>query len=629
MCGLGGYFSFSPANGDGPAFQLERCVQRLGHRGPDDRGIETFSVANRTAGFGHTRLSIIDLSTGGHQPMKSPDGRFSVIYNGEIYNYRELKNELRDGFEFRSESDTEVLIAAWARWGVDCLRRLTGMFAIVMVDHQKGTATLARDAFGIKPLFYCHDRTGFAFASEIQALIALTGRPAALNLQRAADYLVWGSYDDRPATMHKDIFHLPPGHWMQLQPGAPTPLREPVRWWWPSVAERKNVRFDDAAARVRELFLDSVRLHLRSDVPVGAALSGGVDSSAVVCAMRKVEPDMPIHTFSFVARGTAVDEERWADVINARTGAVVHKVEVTPDEMMTDLDDMIRAQGEPFMSTSIYAQYRVFRLAREHGIKVTLDGQGADEMLAGYAGYPGARIRSLMEQARLLRLGKFLRGWSSWPGRTMNEGLKLAVRQAIPDVLAKRMKRSPVPDWLNGDILAERGVSLRPPFELKREKDARGRRLSSALRNALAMTGLQALLRHGDRNSMRWSIESRVPFLTTSLAEYLLTLPEHYLLSDSGETKSVFRAAMRGIVPDEILDRKDKIGFATPERQWLEKIDIDRWLSADTAKRVPFLKFDSLREQVRSQIFGKTRLTPLAWRILNFCRWMELNEVAV
>lgn len=629
MCGIGGYFQFSSSADRSKVFHVDSCVRQLGHRGPDDQGVETFSIAGKGAAFGHTRLSIIDLSSGGHQPMKSPDGRYSIVYNGEIYNYRELKDELRDRFEFRTESDTEVLIAAWARWGVDCLRRLTGMFALAMADFQAGTLTFARDAFGIKPLFYCHDRDGIAFASEIGALVKLTGQSPKLNLQRAADYLVWGSYDDRPATMHSGIFHLPAGHWMRVQPGAAIPVGEPVRWWWPSVEERHDDSFEQAAGKVRDLFLENIRLHLRSDVPVGAALSGGVDSSAVVCAMRAVEPDMPIHTFSFVARGTPVDEERWADVINARIGAIVHKVVVTPDEMLADLDDMILAQGEPFMSTSIYAQYRVFRLAREHGIKVTLDGQGADEMLAGYTGYPGARMRSLLEGARLLQLRRFVREWSAWPGRSMKEGLRLVARQAIPDSIATRVKRTPSPEWIDSGMLAERGVSLRAPFALMSEKDARGRRLASALRHALCVAGLQALLRHGDRNSMRWSIESRVPFLTTGLAEYLLTLPENYLLSDRGETKSVFRAAMRGLVPDEILDRKDKIGFATPERQWLEKIDIERWLSAETGRRVPFLKMESLREQVRSQVSGKTRFTPLTWRILNFCRWMELNDLAV
>jgi asparagine synthase (glutamine-hydrolysing) len=258
--------------------------------------------------------------------MYSADTRYVVVFNGEIYNYRELRQELKSfGHDFRTDSDTEVLLAAWAQWGIEALSRFKGMFAFALLDQQTSTLTLARDAFGIKPFFYYQHGTEFAFASEISALLDLLGSPRPLNLQRAYDYLVYGTYDNGTDTFYEGVYHLAPGHWFQLnlQTGATS---QPVRWWWPSIAERRDINFRDAVAQVREMFLDNVRLHLRSDVPLGAALSGGIDSSAVVCAMRYLEPDMPIHTFSYVARGSSLDEERWADLINQHVGAIAHKV---------------------------------------------------------------------------------------------------------------------------------------------------------------------------------------------------------------------------------------------------------------------------------------------------------------
>ena len=625
MCGILGVFTFNPA--PDLAQRLGTAITALYHRGPDDRGMEVCAAAGGTLALGHTRLSIIDLSAGGHQPMHSADGRYTIIFNGEIYNYRELRQELTElGDVFRTDSDTEVLIACWAQWGAGCLSRLRGMFAFAVFDREAKTLTCARDAFGIKPLFFQFESDEFLFASETPALLKLMPRRPSLNLQRAYDYLVYGSYDDREDTFFETVRHLLPGHLLVLDLAA---MAQPeiCRWWWPSIQERTDLSFTDAAEKLREMFLNNIRLHLRSDVPLGAALSGGVDSSAVVCAMRHLEPDIPIHTFTFVARGSDVDEEKWANLTNQHVGAIAHKVFVSPEEMIADLDDMLLAQGEPFGSTSIYAQYRVFKLAREQGITVTLDGQGADELLAGYSGYPSSRMRSLLECGEPLRMLRFLNQWSQWPGRSVGQCLRTFVGQVLSSHSRDRLRKlwiSPDPDWLNSDALRLRRVVLTIPKSRHHDEDDRGRRVVESLRQALAGEGLNALLRHGDRNAMRWSIESRVPFLTTDMAEYLLTLPEHYLISQGGQTKHVFRAAMRGLVPDVILDRKDKVGFATPEQSWLHTIGETALKWTDVAEQVPFLKPAQLREYVRLAINGQSPLSSQSWRLVNFCRWVFL-----
>jgi asparagine synthase (glutamine-hydrolysing) len=627
VCGIvGGWW---PGSRDERSTHLQAGIDSLAHRGPDDRGAVTMSIGGGSLALGHTRLSVIDLSAAGHQPMLAADGRYSISYNGEIYNYRELRTELRAlGHDFASDSDTEVLLTAWRAWGVACLPRLCGMFAFAVVDTERERLTCVRDAFGIKPLYYHASRDGLVFASEISALLKLMRETPRLDHQRAYEYLVYGRYDTGRSSFFEGIHHLQPGHTLSVEL-AGGGRSEESRWWSPGTDESGDgVAFAEASTGLRERFLRSVRLHLRSDVPLGAAVSGGIDSSAVACAMRWVEPDIPISTFSFVARGTTVDEEPWVDLVNEHIGAVAHKIVISPGELARDLDDMIRAQGEPFGSTSIYAQYRVYRAAKDHGITVTLDGQGADELLAGYHGYPAARMESLVRRGRLTDLLRFMEAWARFPGRSRTQAALNLASLFVPEAWRARayraLGRSPEPAWLDADRLREAGVHVGPPAPVPSGRDS-GRSLAIALRHAMSGDGLAALLRHGDRNAMRWSIESRVPFLTTELAEFALGLPERYLVSEGGQTKHLFRHAMRGIVPDAILDRRDKIGFQTPEVAWLRLLGDDLLEWVESAEELPFLRAARCRDEVRRLVDGRTSLSGPVWRLLNYCRWWQLR----
>jgi asparagine synthase (glutamine-hydrolysing) len=625
MCGiLGGFWRDDPGTLEA---RFSSCLGDLRHRGPDDSGLWSRQVAGGGIALGHTRLSIIDLTEGGHQPMSSRDGRFTLVFNGEIYNYRELRRELAAaGHAFSTDSDTEVLLAAWAAWGKACLRRLIGMFAFAIYDRDEKTLVCARDAFGVKPLFFARKPGRFLFASELPALLKLRGEKAALNRQRAYDYLVSGVHDQERDTFVDGIFHVPAAHLARVSfedPGAVSI----ERWWAPSITE-KPMGFHEAAEALRALFLDSVRLHLRSDVPVGAALSGGVDSSALVCAMRHLEPDMPIHTFSFIATDERISEEKWVDIVNARVGALAHKIRVGPEDLPRDLADLIAAQGEPFGSTNIYAQYRVFREAAAHGIKVVLEGQGADELLAGYEGYGGQRMRSLLESGEVLGMRRFARNWRQWPGREGKSAWKALAGQLLPDALYAAGMRfagiERIPAWMDADAFAAEGIKP-VPNRPQRSAPGRGRRVMEVLAHSLSTDTLPTLLRYGDRNAMRFSIENRVPFLTIPLAEFLLGLPEQHLISEAGETKSVFRAAMRGIVPDEILDRRDKIGFETPMRSWMESFapSIRENLRAT---RFRFLKPAVMEESFDEALRG-IGWSWRVWRMVNLAWWSRLNAV--
>jgi asparagine synthase (glutamine-hydrolysing) len=604
-------------------------LARLAHRGPDDRGQFVERREQGTLVLAHTRLSIIDLSSGGHQPMVSRDGRHHIVYNGELFNYRELRTELAAaGDVFTTDSDTEVLLAAWIRWGAAGLRRFVGMFAFVVYDRAAGTLTAVRDAFGIKPFFHAVDGDGFLFGSEMPALLAIRRAPRRLDRQRAHDYLLHGVQDEAPASFVEGVRHLPPAHLLRLDLRAGSrPAVE--RWWTPRIAETPRA-FDAARDAVREQFLENVRLHLRSDVRVGAALSGGIDSSALVCAMRHVEPQLPIDTFSFIADDPRLSEEKWIDVVNAHVGARAHKVRVGAAELERDMADLLAAQGEPFCTTSMYAQYRVFRAAREAGVTVVLEGQGADELLGGYDGYPGQRMLSLLERGRLFDLPRFAARWRSWPGRH-GSAWRALVGQLLPDALyARGLAFAGVetrPGWLDRAALRREGAHLRP-VRVRRSPDARGRRLAEVLSQSLGGTYLPSLLRYGDRNAMRFSVENRVPFLTIPFAELMLSMPESFLVSPAGETKHVFRAAMRGIVPDAILDRRDKIGFETPMRAWLAGMAPAIRELLRGSSRFGFLAPDAMVATLDANVAGQARGDSQTWRMINLCWWSRLYGVA-
>jgi asparagine synthase (glutamine-hydrolysing) len=622
MCGiLGAFYSQNNVCVD---HKIDAAMHALRYRGPDSRGLDKYLLADGIIYFGHVRLSIIDLTSGGHQPMSSQDGRYTIIFNGEIYNYKELREELKiGGVLFTSDSDTEVLLAAWTTWGADCLPRLVGMFVFAVFDRHNASLTFVRDAFGIKPFFYLREGEDFLFASEVPALLELKSSKTQPNWQLAYDYLVHGVYDSREETFFEDVLQLMPGHLLVVNL-VKRKFSAPERWWKPQIAERSDLSFEEAVQKVRENFLQSVRLQLRSDVPIGAALSGGLDSSAVVCAMRHVAPDQPIHTFSYIAADTPVNEEKWIDIVNRHVGAYVHKVVVTPQELAYDLDDMIRAQGEPFGSMSIYAQYRVYQLAKESGVTVTLDGQGADEMLGGYIGFPGERICSLLDKGQPDKALAFLYRWAQWPGRSMSMGLKAALAELTTGMPHELMREvvgmNKTPEWIDDQKAAEMGLLSRVE-RFRSGSEAKGRRMAAQMKNMLMRHGLPGLLRHGDRNSMRFSIESRVPFLTVDQVEFALSLPEDYLVCDKGETKLIFRRAMQGIVPDEILLRKDKIGFEPPEREWLISIadQAREWLKEDL--KIPFIRHTILLAEFEDVIAGRRPFSWQVWRWINFYRW--------
>ncbi len=632
MCGIAGLVLRPPGRLDGAL--ADRILSLLEHRGPDDRGWLALGRDGASSGreppatleadvvLLHRRLSILDLSEAGRQPMTSADGRYAIVLNGEIYNFLELRAELEAlGHRFRTGTDTEVLLAAYAEWGAAALTRLVGMFALAILDTRERRLFLARDPFGIKPLYYARWRDGFAFASEIGPLLELPGVSRAADARSVYDYVRFGPTDHGERTFFADVSALRAAHFLELE--LDRPEAAPRRYWRIDLGERLDMSLDEAAGRLRELFIESVRLHLRSDVPVGAFLSGGIDSSAIVGAMRALggkAADLP--TFSYVAEEPRLSEERWIDLMAAAAGVRGHKVQPASGDLPEGLPRLVAVQEEPFDGLLVYAQHRVFELARQAGLKVVLNGQGADELLGGYSVFLTARLASLVRRGRWLEAARFARQAARLPvggGLTSllrAEGLLLPPR--VRRVARRAARDTLVPSWLDAGWLRERGVVPAAPAQAEGEEALREK-----LHLLLTETKLPQLLRREDRNSMAFSIECRVPFLTPALAGFLLALPEDYLIAPDGTTKAVFRRAMRGLVPDEVLGRRDKIGFQTPEHRWLleQRAWVDSVLSSPAAERVAPLRLDRVRA-AWEQADAPGRDTRI-WRWLNLILWSD------
>ena len=642
MCGFAGIVGLSGVEINSQI--LQTISDALKSRGPDDLGFLGWSgkeavqvskypeaIQGKYVTLIHRRLSILDLSAGGWQPMATSDGRYYIIFNGEIYNYLELQNQLKElGHSFRSHSDTEVLLAAYAQWGFHALTSLVGMFAFAILDTRKKELFLARDFFGIKPLYYTYYEDGLAFASEIKVLLQLPGVSRRVNPGRLYDYLRSGLTDYGSETLFANIRQLPPAHFLKVSLDKPQQLQI-QRYWQLELNQHSQLSFPEAASQLRQLFLENIKLHLRSDVPVGAALSGGIDSSAIVMAMRHLQgKNLELHTFSYIAEDAALSEEKWVDLVTQKAACIGHKVQPLPLELVSDLNQLIELQDEPFGSTSMYAQYRVFQKAKIAGIKVMLDGQGADELLGGYRPYIAARLTSLLRQGKWGDASQFLQKAIKLPGITQKSLLMQAAKLLLPPSLQtplrQLVRKDIMPIWLNAKWFARNGVGMYTlpgkPFgaEILREQ----------LYHACTETSLPMLLRYEDRNSMAHSIESRVPFLTPALVNFVFSLPEEFIIARDGTSKAIFRQAMRGIVPDPILDRKDKIGFATPEQSWLTTLRpwVDEVLQSEIATQIPVLNLKVIKTEFQAVLQGHSPFDFRVWRWVNLIRWAEQFKVS-
>jgi len=573
----------------------------LKHRGPDGDGI----YVDGMVALAHRRLAIIDLSEEGHQPMTNEDGTLWLVFNGEIYNYRELMEELiAHGHQFRSRTDSEVILHAYEEWGTGCLQRFNGMWAFALWDGRRRELFCARDRLGIKPFYYARTGDSFLFASEIKALRVHPEVGRHPNEKMVSAFLAWGLADHTDQTMFDGVLQLLPAHYMIVGENG---IVEHAAFWEVTVnpALESEPDSDEHLSRAfLSLLEDAVDLHLRSDVPVGTCLSGGLDSSTLTVLINRVlrrgspggEPPRQ-NTFSACFEDKRCDESTYIDIVVESTGVRSHRVYPAADAIWVDIERLLYINDEPFAALTLYSQYCVMRLARDE-VKVVLDGQGADELLAGYIAYQYCHIRELVRGFHILRAARetlgTLRHHSDFLSYTLTQ---LFARKKHRNLI--RMEGSRTPRY--------RGT------------------LSEVLETDLMRANLPYLLHWEDRTSMAFSIEARVPFLDYRVVEFLASLPVDQKIR-GGVTKFVLRKAIRGLVPEVIRCRMDKKGFATPEEVWMQgdmSEKVLEILSSEAFKSRPYWDADAVAESYKAFLQGNMPYSSEIWRIVCCELWLR------
>jgi asparagine synthase (glutamine-hydrolysing) len=599
MCGIAGQLQLSGGTADRDL--ILRMSDLLKHRGPDGDG----TYIDGTIGLAHRRLAIIDLSEEGRQPMTNEDGTLWLVFNGEIYNYRELMEELiAHGHQFRSRTDSEVILHAYEEWGTGCLQRFNGMWAFALWDGRRRELFCARDRLGIKPFYYARTGDSFLFASEIKALRVHPEVGRHPNEKMVSAFLAWGLADHTDQTMFDGVLQLLPAHYMIVGENG---IVEHAAFWEVTVnpALESEPDSDEHLSRAfLSLLEDAVDLHLRSDVPVGTCLSGGLDSSTLTVLINRAlhrsspgkEPQRQ-NTFSACFEDKRCDESTYIDIVVESTGVRSHRVYPAADAIWADIERLLYINDEPFAALTLYSQYCVMRLARDE-VKVVLDGQGADELLAGYIAYQYCHIRELVRGFHILRAARetlgTLRHHSDFLSYTLTQ---LFARKKHRSLI--RMEGSRTPRY--------RGT------------------LSEVLETDLMRANLPYLLHWEDRTSMAFSIEARVPFLDYRVVEFLASLPVDQKIR-GGVTKFVLRKAIRGLVPEVIRCRMDKKGFATPEEVWMQgdmSEKVLEILSSEAFKSRPYWDADAVAESYKAFLQGNMPYSSEIWRIVCCELWLR------
>ena len=646
MCGISGLFSL---NGLSPYRSALHAANSIAaHRGPDGQGFALFNtrvpverfvsldtgllpdastMQSMTLCLGHRRLAIIDLSSTGLQPMTNEDQTLWIVFNGEIYNFLELRAALEEmGHTFHSQSDTEVILHAYEAWGEACVEHFIGMWAFALADLQQSLLFCSRDRFGIKPFHYYYDGQQFVFGSEIKQLLCFDFIKRQVNEKAVYEYLAYEGVEWGEETFFSGIFKLLQGQNLILN------LRDAVlkknRYYLPQFTLNTQISRVEAAWEFHRLLADSVRLHLRSDVKVGSCLSGGLDSSSIVCLMHQLlknESKADIqYTFSSHFDIEEANELEYTQEAIRAVGGHAKFVYPTSDAFMQDLAQMVWHQEEPFHSTSIFAQWSVFKLIHQHGVKVVLDGQGADEQLAGYVSLAPYYFLELEAKRQYIRLLS-----ETWHYAHLQDKSWLPLLPATGGAWVRKLLRyksmdiaAPPLDWIRPDVIArcEDNRGYRANFDIR--PFAGTEYLNNVLYQFTFLNNLPALLRYEDRNSMAFSVESRVPFLDHRLVEFVFSLPSHFKMHH-GYTKHIMREAMTGVIPEKIRQRARKMGFATPERLWQQTVLRPLIHNALHSEQLRSFMISEKAESYLSYLEKHQMLNFAPWRWVNLHLWLE------
>jgi asparagine synthase (glutamine-hydrolysing) len=633
MCGISGFIDLTR---EIPLRDYYPAHLRLRHRGLDDEGffvvqgvdgqfcrgddtilelvrlphIQEMNAANVV--LGHRRLSIIDLSPGGRQPMSDRSGRYTMVYNGEIFNYVELRQELEAfGHRFDTQSDSEVLLAAFAQWGPACLNRLNGMWALAIYDAQDQRLILSRDRFGIKPLYYTWVNETFYFGSEVKFLLPFLPE-LRMNESRAIEYLVSNVVDHHTETMFAGIYQILPAHYATLDHSG---LAQHAYWHLP---ERQiKLTLNDAREQFAELLTSAVALRLRSDVPIGSLLSGGLDSTTIVCVMRQLLDRQGAYNnfdfFSAVFDEEAFSERRYIEDTVAQTGMPVHWIYPDPGSLLESLPRLLYHQEFPFRSLAVYSQWEIMRHVSQTPIVVLLDGQGSDEIFAGYTAHYYALIA---EYLRRLRPDK---AWQL--ARALALGRQVSLIRGWRAALSRLYQASPLHNRSRSHSAPYLTRPYRQPEGWTQQRDI----FRDALVRNLTFSALPEYLRYEDRNSMAFTLESRLPFMDYRLVEWAMSLPAEMKI-DGVISKRILREIARPLIPQAVAERKDKMGFVSPQEQWQRDVlapSLDAVFARDLQALFPFLDGKQTKAIYREYQARNNENWAWVWRVACLTWWYQ------
>lgn len=593
MCGIAGIiYNQQREQGEGP---VKRMTDSMAHRGPDGYGF----WQKENVCLGHRRLAIIDLTEAGAQPMAY--NGYVIVYNGEIYNYREVKNELlKLGYAFRSHSDTEVILAAYQCWGPGCLNRFNGMWAFAIYDPVKNIVFCSRDRFGVKPFYYTRQQDQFVFGSEIRSLLPFLSAAKA-NAQALSHYLAFSLTDNSDKTFFEDIHNLPGSHFLiyDLQSHG----IDIKRYYSIAIHEEyQRLDYPETLPLFQQQFERAVNWRLRSDVAVGTCLSGGLDSSLIALAASKAYKNaLPFCAFTAAATDPGINDAPYAKTVAETLGLDWHVTTPSADDFVKDVAQVCATMGEPVASPSVFMQHYVMRKASEQGLKVLLDGQGADETLLGYGRYTAAlghnlkginKLRFFAQASKKYRLSwkellTMYFYFANWPMRKRHAAAKL---KGIRPVYFEN---------IDEDFFRQLSDAYKDPLQLQQLE--------------ITSTQIPALLRYEDRNSMHYSIETRLPFLDWQLVELNLSMPVGCKMRD-GWSKYPIRDSMKGWLPDSITWRPNKLGFNAPDKEWLTA----------SAQFGEWIKTSPVLNQMFADPLAVARLeNGMFWKLLNIACWEQ------
>jgi len=647
MCGIVGFLT--PTAAPKNAEYIGVMTDCLSHRGPDDRG-EWISDDGRTA-LGHRRLSILDLSDNGRQPMQSASGRYTIVYNGEVYNFRELREELGSDYPFRGQSDTEVLLAAFEARGVeDAVKQFRGMFAFAVWDEKERCLWLARDRVGKKPLYYSHSANHFVFGSEIRALTKSPWVASDISREALALYLKF-SYVPAPCSIYENVWKLRPGTLLSVKEDSPLKLNESLYWDFSKIVAdggRNSLRFETeetAVDQLEQLLSEAVRMRMISDVPLGAFLSGGIDSSTIVSLMQK-ESSRPVKTFSIGTHHSDYNEAQYAKQVASHLGTDHTELYITESEAQEVIPELPRIYDEPFADTSQIPTYLVSKLARKD-VTVCLSGDGGDELFGGYNRYLfidryWKRLRWIPAFLRRA-LGAGLHGvsLSQWE-KLMNVFAAVTPKGLLPALPAEKIhKVGSLLKSANGldvqDVffakwpdVSDLVIGARPMDDesLLCEQPPEGLQLASQQMWVDMQTYLvDDILVKLDRATMAVGLEGRAPLLDQRIVEFAWSLPQSMKIRN-GKGKYLLRKVLSRHVPENLIDRP-KMGFDLPIAQWLRQ-DLRNWAEArlDSAviRRQGFLNVHRVEKVWKEHLAGRVDRSGAIWNVLMFQEWLANNS---